>query len=108
VFSAIQEFKTLPFVGVSEPGAERPTVRCVPNPAGTECRLELSGFNGVSVPVSLQDNLGRKVMFLEIPLLPAGTTSYRLDLNSLAEGIYHIGISLDTEVLSIKLVHYSP
>ncbi|MCK6692877.1 MAG: hypothetical protein L6Q97_12320, partial [Thermoanaerobaculia bacterium] len=107
-FSAVQEFKTLPFVAVSELGSERPFVRCVPNPAGAECRLELSGFKEGIIPVSLEDNLGRKVMFLEIPLLPGGITSYRLDLNTVAEGVYYIRVASDVGVISVKLVHYSP
>lgn len=106
--SSIRQFKTLPSVAVFEPDAGRPSVRCIPNPAGAECRLELTGFRGEQVYISLEDNLGKQVMFLEIPLPANGNTSQRLDLNAVAEGVYYIRVASKTEVFSIKLVHYAP
>ncbi len=90
---------------IFEPGQDEMQLSVYPNPTQSECQLNLTLAGNEKVEVKLLNPLGQ-VSRLVIPSqnLPAGTHTIKLDVRSLASGIYLLQVSTGKSQLVKKLV----
>lgn len=92
---------------ISQAPASRPSATTVvalfPNPASSEAWVDLSSLNGKTVVIQLVDLRGARIQ--KMTVAEAGSELVRLDLNTLADGMYFVQVQPEGGLVqTVKLV----
>lgn len=75
-----------------------------PNPIAGQANIQFSLDNYADVNISLYDILGKKVMDLHNGQLMGGSHNIGLNSNDLIQGVYFVRLSIDSEVVTKKVL----
>jgi photosystem II stability/assembly factor-like uncharacterized protein len=101
-WSETWSFRTLPPVGIDEPGLSG-TVSVYPNPAENTVYIQVKDQKSVSLHLAVTDLVGKKVVEKDF-IADAGTNTLPVDVSKLQNGIYILRISDNESSFTKKLV----
>ncbi len=101
-WSPIWSFRTLPPVGIDEPGLGS-KLNIFPNPAENTVYIDIADKSPLSFQITITDLVGKKAFEKEI-LLGSGNKSIPLDVSFLQNGIYMLRIADKENTFTKKLI----
>jgi hypothetical protein len=101
-WSETWSFRTLPPVGIEEPGLGG-TISVYPNPAENTVYVEVKDQKSVLLDLTITDLVGKKIFEKEI-MADAGTNMVPVDVTKLQNGIYILRIADNESSFTKKLI----
>jgi len=101
-WSSIWSFRTMPPVGINEPGLSG-KLNIYPNPAENTVYIQLKEKLAFSLRLTITDLVGKKVFEQDI-LLNSGNKNVPVDISSLQNGIYMLRIADKENTFTKKLI----
>jgi photosystem II stability/assembly factor-like uncharacterized protein len=101
-WSSVWTFRTMPPVGIDEPGLSG-KLDIYPNPAENTLNIQLRDNANLSLMITITDLVGKKVLEEDV-LLSTGHKTIPVDVSSLQEGIYLLRIDDRESTLTKKLI----
>jgi hypothetical protein len=95
-------FRTMPPVGIDEPGLSG-KLNVYPNPAANTVYIQLKDKLNLSLQLTITDLVGKKVFEKEIKL-DSGNKNVPVDVSNLQNGIYMLRIADKENIFTKKLI----
>jgi hypothetical protein len=80
------------------------TFELYPNPITETATLNFDLSNQSRVKYNLTDLLGQKVISKDLGVLPSGSQSFEIDMDSHEPGVYFINLNIEGEILTKKVI----